>query len=116
MKTASRFRRLPEPSSVGDAKATIHWNGRAIEARTGDNLAAILLADGETEFRRTPASGQARGPFCMMGSCFDCLLTVDGEPNRQACMTTVTDGMVVETGAPRSAIGPAVTGGTGDET
>jgi NADH dehydrogenase/NADH:ubiquinone oxidoreductase subunit G len=31
----------------------------------------------------------------MMGACFDCLVEIDGEPNRQACMTLVEDGMVV---------------------
>ena len=36
-----------------------------------------------------------RGPFCMMGVCFDCLVEVDGVPNVQGCMTLVSDGMQV---------------------
>ena len=38
----------------------------------------------------------------MMGVCFECLVTVDGEPNRQACLETVRGGMIVEpqAGAP----------------
>lgn len=32
-----------------------------------------------------------------MGVCFDCLVQVDGRPNVQACRTTVTNGMRVET-------------------
>jgi NADH dehydrogenase/NADH:ubiquinone oxidoreductase subunit G len=32
-----------------------------------------------------------------MGVCFDCLVTVDGSPNRQGCMTPVRDGMRIET-------------------
>jgi NADH dehydrogenase/NADH:ubiquinone oxidoreductase subunit G len=31
----------------------------------------------------------------MMGVCFDCLVNIDGQPNRQACMTPVREGMVV---------------------
>jgi len=31
-----------------------------------------------------------------MGVCYDCLVTIDGQPNRQACMTPVRDGMRVE--------------------
>jgi NADH dehydrogenase/NADH:ubiquinone oxidoreductase subunit G len=31
----------------------------------------------------------------MMGACFECLVEIDGEPNRQACMTPVTEGMKV---------------------
>jgi predicted molibdopterin-dependent oxidoreductase YjgC len=29
----------------------------------------------------------------MMGVCFDCLMEIDGIPNRQACLVTVTEGM-----------------------
>jgi hypothetical protein len=32
----------------------------------------------------------------MMGVCFECLVEVDGVPNRQACMETVRRGMRVE--------------------
>ena len=33
----------------------------------------------------------------MMGACFDCLVTIDGVGNRQACLETVREGMAVET-------------------
>ena len=55
-------------------------------------LAAALLAAGVSTFRRTPASGAPRGPFCMMGACHDCLVLIDGE-RVQACMTEVRDGL-----------------------
>jgi predicted molibdopterin-dependent oxidoreductase YjgC len=32
----------------------------------------------------------------MMGVCFDCLVVIDGVGNRQACLTPVRDGMVIE--------------------
>ena len=31
----------------------------------------------------------------MMGVCFDCLLVIDGQPNRQACQIVVGAGMKV---------------------
>lgn len=31
----------------------------------------------------------------MMGVCFECLVEIDGIPNRQACMIPVREGMVV---------------------
>jgi predicted molibdopterin-dependent oxidoreductase YjgC len=34
-----------------------------------------------------------------MGVCFDCLVVIDGEPSRRACMTFVAEGMRVETQA-----------------
>lgn len=85
------FARTTEGESV-----TITFDGAAIEARTGDSVAAALLAAGVTHFRDTPVSGAARGPWCMMGACFDCLVSIDGEPARQACMVTVADGMRVQ--------------------
>ena len=35
----------------------------------------------------------------MMGVCFDCLVTIDGVGNRQACLVRVREGMRVETAA-----------------
>jgi predicted molibdopterin-dependent oxidoreductase YjgC len=29
----------------------------------------------------------------MMGVCFECLMEIDGVPNRQACQVRVADGM-----------------------
>jgi predicted molibdopterin-dependent oxidoreductase YjgC len=75
---------------------TITFDGAPIAAREGDSVAAALLAAGVAHFRDTPVSGAARGPWCMMGACFDCLVAIDGEPARQACMVTVAVGMRVE--------------------
>jgi predicted molibdopterin-dependent oxidoreductase YjgC len=33
----------------------------------------------------------------MMGVCFECLVTIDGVGNRQACLISVRAGMRVET-------------------
>ena len=74
---------------------TIHFEGTPIAARPGDSVAAALVAAGQMVFRDTPVSGARRGPYCMMGACFECLVEIDGEPARQACMTQVRDGMRV---------------------
>ena len=72
---------------------TITWNGTEFAARAGESLAATLLAAGISHFRDTAVSGAPRGPLCMMGACFDCLVEVDGVANRQACLVPVTPGM-----------------------
>lgn len=59
------------------------------------SVAAALLATGHLACRTTPVGDKERAPFCMMGVCFDCLLEIDGVPNRQGCMTLVRDGMQV---------------------
>ena len=71
------------------------FEGRTIDARPGDSVAAALFADGVRSVRETPVSGAPRGPFCMMGVCYDCLVEIDGTPNRQACMVEVRAGMTV---------------------
>ena len=71
------------------------FEGEPVTARAGETVAAALLAAGHISGRQTPVSGSPRGPYCMMGACFDCLVEIDGEANRQGCMTQVRDGMVV---------------------
>ncbi|MGI4857193.1 MAG: (2Fe-2S)-binding protein [Janthinobacterium lividum] len=58
-------------------------------------VAAALLATGRDACRTSAIGGAPRGPFCMMGVCFDCLVDVDGVPNTQGCMVRVHEGMVV---------------------
>jgi thioredoxin reductase len=67
----------------------IEFEGRLIEARRGESLAACLTAAGVKSFRTT-ACGVDRGMFCGMGVCQDCLVEVDGRPNQRACMVKVT--------------------------
>jgi predicted molibdopterin-dependent oxidoreductase YjgC len=74
---------------------TILFDGRAITARIGDTIAVALLAAGVTTTRTTPVSGAPRGPYCLMGACFECLAEVDGRSNVQTCMTPVRGGMQV---------------------
>lgn len=70
------------------------FDGRPLTARPGQSLAAALTEAGVRAFRDT-VGGAERGLFCGMGVCQDCLLTVDGAPNRRACMTPVAPGMAV---------------------
>jgi predicted molibdopterin-dependent oxidoreductase YjgC len=81
---------------TGSADLTIWFQGTAIPARTGDSIAVALLAAGVTTTRTTPVSGAPRGPYCMMGACFECLAVVDGRANVQTCMTPVREGMRVD--------------------
>ncbi|WP_136806972.1 (2Fe-2S)-binding protein [Desulfosediminicola flagellatus] len=58
------------------------------------NLAAALLAIGKIVSKISPTSKKPCSPHCLMGVCFECLMEIDGV-QRQACMTTVTEGMVI---------------------
>lgn len=73
-------------------RVTVRFDDRDLALREGANLAAELLAAGVMPFRRTPVSGAPRGPFCMMGACFDCLIELGGV-TRQACLMEVVEGL-----------------------
>ncbi len=83
---------LPDATAVH-----ISIDGREIEAREGEPIAAALLANGIRTCRTSPHSGEPRGPFCAVGRCPDCMMTVDGVLNVRTCVTPVRDGMRVET-------------------
>jgi sarcosine oxidase subunit alpha len=87
------FKRLADS---GPAIA-ITVDGKQVTARAGDTVAAALLAAGIDHCRTTPVTGAPRAPYCLMGVCFDCLVTVDGVGSRQGCLIPVHDGMKVET-------------------
>ena len=87
------FRRLHDDRVT----VRITVDGHHVEAREGDSVAAALLAAGYASCRTTPVTGAPRAPFCMMGVCFDCLVTIDGVGSRQGCMVEVREGLVVAT-------------------
>jgi predicted molibdopterin-dependent oxidoreductase YjgC len=88
------YRRLPSAEAGGRLRLTV--DGVAVELRPGETVAAALFLAGFKAGRTTPVTGAARGPYCMMGVCFDCLVEIDGEGNRQACMVVARDGMAVK--------------------
>lgn len=89
MKTVSPFLELEDTKRVD-----VSIDGQVLSLPIGANLAASLLAAGIDVFRATPVSGAPRGPFCMMGACFDCLVEIDGT-TRQACMIDVEEGLEI---------------------
>jgi predicted molibdopterin-dependent oxidoreductase YjgC len=75
-------------------RMTIFFDGAPIEAFQGESVAACLLRHGVRFTRLTP-SGSKRAPYCLMGACFECTMTIDGRTNVQACLTNVHDGMAI---------------------
>ncbi len=65
------------------------FDGQNITAFPGETVGAALTAAGISTFRTTRLNGKARGLFCGIGICFDCLVVVNGRPNLRACLTPV---------------------------
>jgi D-hydroxyproline dehydrogenase subunit gamma len=86
----------PLQPDAGNRAVMLWIDGKAYAARASDTVAAALLASGLDHCRETPVSGAPRGPYCMMGVCFECLVEIDGVGNRQACLVPVREGMRVE--------------------
>lgn len=74
---------------------SFQFEGVVCSAEAGDSVALALLAAGIDSCRDSVVSGQPRGPFCLMGACFECLVVIDGAQNRQGCQVQVREGMIV---------------------
>jgi predicted molibdopterin-dependent oxidoreductase YjgC len=84
------FRRLPDSRPAAIA---VEVEGRTVRVPEGASAAAAVLLAGLPSLRTTAIGGGERLPYCMMGACFDCLVEIDGVPNRQSCMIVARPGM-----------------------
>jgi sarcosine oxidase subunit alpha len=71
-------------------------NGVPVRVSSGSTVAAALMQAGHTLFRRS-VTGEARGPLCGMGICFECRVSIDGEEHCRSCQILCRDGMKVTT-------------------
>ena len=83
-------------------------DGQAVLAHDGESVATVLLASGISVFNRT-RKGSPRGPFCNMGTCFECQVLI-AQPGtsrfewRRACLQQVQPAMQIRTGEPISSV------------
>ena len=97
------LRLLPDTA----ARVRLMVDGAPVEVPAGASVAAALLLAGAIPTRATAVSAAPRAPYCMMGVCFECLVEIDGVPDRQACMVSAAEGMAVRRmRPPRSAGAP----------
>jgi len=87
--------RLPEITR--GAPFEIEVDGQPVMAYEGETLATAMQAAGIRAFATHAQPHPSSRLFCGMGTCYQCLVTVDGQPNYQACRTLARPGMKVET-------------------
>ena len=75
---------------------TVRIDGRKTAATAGMTVAGATAAAGVAACR-TSVSGEARGPLCGMGICFECRVTINGQPNLRSCILACENGMEVRT-------------------
>lgn len=77
---------------------TFTFDDHVYEAYEGESLAAALLAQDIRTLRVHEETGQPRGIYCNIGHCFECRVNINGLDGERACITPVSDGMVVKSG------------------
>ncbi|MEE1796087.1 (2Fe-2S)-binding protein [Streptomyces sp. BE308] len=83
--------------AVPDPEFTILIDSRPIPALPGQTIAAALWGAGILSWRTSRVNGVPRGAFCGIGSCFECLATVNGRPNQRACLLPAAPGDEITT-------------------
>ena len=89
------FKQIKE---LNEENVSFYFEGQKLVGLSGDTVAAALLRANIIWFRIAPQKGNpnaTRGPFCMMGTCFECLVEIDGRPNQQACQIILQANMRV---------------------
>jgi glycine/D-amino acid oxidase-like deaminating enzyme len=94
--------RLSHPDLIAATPISFTFDGAPVAALDGETIAAALAAAGIVAMRRD-AGGAARGIWCGMGACFECVVTVDGRARQRACLVKARAGMDVRSGAPQAA-------------
>lgn len=87
---------IREEKSVTRQLVSFRLDGAQVSGFLGESVACAVGALGVTTLRHAPRSGDARGAFCMMGVCQECVCRIDGR-RREACRTPLAEGMEVDT-------------------
>ncbi len=74
---------------------SVRVNGVEVSVPEGTTVAVAIAVAGQA--CRLSVTGEARGPLCGMGICFECRANIDGKPHSRSCQIPCTPGMVVRT-------------------
>ena len=92
-----KSRRLP--AFTRGHNFVLEVDGQEIDAYAGETVATILLAAGFITFQfSTQTTNPDSRLFCAMGTCRQCLVTINGRRSYLACQTLAQPGMKIETG------------------
>ena len=88
---------LRTPGIERGASFSVEVDGRTVQAHAGETVLGVLWAAGIRSLRVTPLKAEPRGFLCGMGTCFDCLVTIDDRLHVRACLEPAKPGMRVAT-------------------
>ncbi len=79
---------------VRSRSVTFSFNGSPVSGFEGESISVALWAQGIRKLRNAPVDKGARGMFCAIGICQECVVSVDGK-RVEACRTAIAEGMRV---------------------
>lgn len=86
--------RMDNKSQPPTVRITV--DGLPLEVPSGISVASAVLGHAHhCQTYKHAVDGSTRGPFCLMGVCFECFMEIDGQPDVQSCLVTVQEGMNV---------------------
>ncbi len=95
--TSRRIDNHPVLDKLPDRKeVTFTFDGTKYVGYEGDTIASALLASGVRTLRYHEHSGTPRGIYCNIGHCYECRVTVNDVSNVRACLTPITENMVID--------------------
>ena len=78
-------------------KIEILVNNESLEAYEGECLALVLYINNIKNLRLSPKKKDNRGMFCLMGSCQECVVLIDGM-KVTSCNVFIKEGMKIKIG------------------
>ena len=78
-------------------KIEILVNNEILEAYDGECLALVLYINNIKNLRLSPKNKNSRGMFCLMGSCQECVVLIDGM-KVTSCNVFIKEGMNIKIG------------------
>lgn len=96
-----RFLRRAEDA----ARVTFSLDGEVVSGFEGESLLSALMSERGWSIRQTEVQNTARGMFCGMGVCMDCLVQIDGQGIVRACMVFVRQDLVCRSLIPAAGSG-----------
>lgn len=73
------------------------YDGQKIQGYEGEPIGSGIKSGGNFDSPLHEEGAYARGIFCAIGRCTDCVMVVDGVPNVRTCVTPLKAGMKVQT-------------------
>ena len=84
-------------TTTSAAERAFLFDGGPVVFGVGDTIGSALARAGILRLRSS-LTGMPRGLYCGIGVCNECLVEIDGELNRRACMTMPKVGAIVRAG------------------